>query len=59
MNSLKQKLIRQAQKEYRSIAPCNAKGDFSESFTVEGEKVFFWFNTEDKSTHILTADVAQ
>jgi hypothetical protein len=59
MNSLKQKLIRQAQTQYRLIVPCNAKNDFSDSFTVEGEKVFFWFNTEDKSTHVLTADIIE
>ncbi|MDD5673469.1 MAG: hypothetical protein PHC61_04860 [Chitinivibrionales bacterium] len=57
MNSLKRKMIQQAQKQYRSIWPCNDRNDFSESFTVEDEKVFFWFNTEDESTHVLTADL--
>ncbi len=54
MNTLKEKLIKLAQDTYKEILPCPSKGTFKESFTVENNKVYFWFNTADNSTHVMS-----
>ena len=55
MNELKLKLIKQASRRYKGVRPCAQKTDFSECFTVEDGMVYFWFNTDDESTHLITA----
>ena len=55
MNQTKEDLIRRARETYRDIAPCSTKRDFSECFTTEGNNILFWFNTADKTTHMMTA----
>ena len=55
MNEIKKELIKQAQEKYKDIAPCSAHEHLDECFTLEGEKVFFWFNTPDRTTHLLVA----
>ncbi|KMQ52488.1 hypothetical protein CHISP_0755 [Chitinispirillum alkaliphilum] len=59
MNEIKRKLINQAVERYTSIFPCTRANDLNECFTIEDNVVMFWFNTEDKTTHILTATVPQ
>lgn len=54
MNELKLKMISEAQKKYKSIYPCGNKSDLAECFTKMGDLLAFWFNTEDRSTHLLT-----
>lgn len=44
------KLIRQAKKKYKKIYPI---GTFNNSFTVFNGYLILWFNTKDKSTHIV------
>jgi hypothetical protein len=46
-------MISQAAKKYNKIFPCQHKETFDECFTRHEDKVFFWFNTEDQSTHVL------
>jgi hypothetical protein len=53
MNNIKERLIKQAQERYNKIFPCSSKQTLDDSFTIENNKIFFWFNTEDKSTHVL------
>jgi hypothetical protein len=53
MNKLKEKLIRKAIGVHKKIFPCKGKSRIDECFTVEGQKIIFWFNTEDENTHIL------
>lgn len=53
MNNVKLKLIERAINEYGKIYPCNNNGMLNDCFTEEKEKVLFWFNTEDNSTHLL------
>ncbi len=57
MNDIKAHLIEQARREYRRIFPCARRGDLDECFTVEGNKILFWFNTDDDSTHMVTGDM--
>jgi hypothetical protein len=57
MDIIKIELIIRAVKEYRKIYPCGIKRDLFECFTQLGNNVFFWFNTEDDSTHLLKAEI--
>ncbi|MBD3419449.1 MAG: hypothetical protein GF398_04955 [Chitinivibrionales bacterium] len=57
MNEIKQQLINQAHREYRSISPCTAKATLQECFTQEAGMVCFWFNTADETTHMLVAEL--
>ena len=51
------KLIKKAQKLYGEIFPCVNKPSLEECFTfsLDGEPIL-WFNTQDKSTHMVTSD---
>jgi len=57
MNDLKKNMIRKAMKRYKNIAPCAKRHSLEDCFTVEEDKIYFWFNTEDKSTHVLAAEM--
>ncbi len=57
MNELKLNMIRKAREAYADIFPCTTKGNLEECFTLEGNQVFFWFNTPDKTTHMMMSDV--
>lgn len=54
MDKLKQQMIRRAQKSYKVIYPCGDKECFSDCFTTMGDRIIFWFNTEDHSTKLIT-----
>jgi hypothetical protein len=57
MNEIKKKMIQAAKDRYKVIYPCSSKDELGECFTTENNTVMFWFNTEDKSTHVLTANL--
>ncbi len=57
MNEIKNNMIRKALDLYKDIHPCSTKNDLVDCFTIEGNMVFFWFNTADESTHVLTDDL--
>ena len=58
MNELKKEMVEKAKHLYRNrISPCSTRRTFNDCFTVEDGKLYFWFNTEDNSTHILAADL--
>ena len=59
MNELKEGMIRQALQKYERIYPCGNSGDFSECFTQMDDRLLFWFNTEDDSTHLITRSFGQ
>jgi hypothetical protein len=56
MKEIQTQLIVKAMEKYGWIKPCSNKNSLSECFTVESDKVLFWFNTSDNNTHILTAE---
>jgi hypothetical protein len=58
MNELKQKMILRAKKQYKQIHPCTSKKSFRDCFTVEKDRMIFWFNTADETTHILMQELA-
>lgn len=55
MDTLKINMINEARKRYREIFPCSDKENFSDCFTIDSDHLLFWFNTEDKTTRVLTA----
>ena len=58
MNAIKKKMIAEAEKKYRKILPCSSRRSLDECFTIEKNRVVFWFNTEDFSTHMLSTELA-
>ncbi|MBD3317130.1 MAG: hypothetical protein GF344_15195 [Chitinivibrionales bacterium] len=59
MAAIRRKLIEQARTKYGTIHPCGRCGVFDRCFTISGNRLLFWFNTEDDSTHLVTADLPQ
>jgi len=50
-------LILQATEKHSTIYPCSNKSAFDECFTHDCDRLIFWYNTEDNSTHVLTKKV--
>ncbi|MBN1576726.1 MAG: hypothetical protein JW913_09255 [Chitinispirillaceae bacterium] len=57
MNELKTRMIRKAEKRHKKIFPCAQKSHFEDCFTDNNDFIFFWYNTEDHSTHVITESV--
>lgn len=57
MNTLKKEMIKKAKIRFKKILPCGRKRKFTECFTIERDRVFFWFNTKDQSTHVLYSEL--
>lgn len=57
MNEIQDELIETALAQFRRIFPCGNKSKIEEGFTVEGQHLLFWFNTEDNSTHLLSREI--
>jgi hypothetical protein len=52
------RMIRRARQKFKKIYPCSPEQEFDRCFTIEGEKLLFWFNTDDCSTHLLISESA-
>ena len=59
MHKLKEDLIKKAKNTHKRIYPCKGKRKLEECFTVEGKKIIFWFNTEDRNTHTISAPLTE
>ena len=57
MSELKMRLIDLASKRHKKIFPCSHKEFLMDCFTQHENQIFFWYNTEDQSTHIVAAEV--
>ena len=53
MSDLESNLFNEAVLKHKFIYPCSNRPNFKECFTRNEDKLFFWFNTEDQSTHVL------
>ena len=53
MSEEKMRLIERAIESHERIFPCGNATMLEECFTVNENKLLFWFNTEDDSTHLL------
>jgi len=56
MGKLEESLIAKAIRKHKNILPCRGKS-FDASFTEERGRLLFWFNTRDKSTHVVSARI--
>lgn len=56
--TLKYQLIEQARRQYKQIYPCHSRRDFADCFTTENNRLMFWFNCEDRSTRVLSAELS-
>ncbi len=50
-------MIKRAKDTFKHIAPCPTRENFDNCFTVEENNIYFWFNTEDQSTHVLSEKI--
>lgn len=57
MSEEKIKLLERAVNEYDAIFPCGHHKLLNDCFTNEGNKLMFWFNTEDHTTHLLVEEI--
>lgn len=57
MEKVKMDLLSKATSIHKKIYPCAQKTDFEECFTEDKNRVYFWYNTEDHSTHVLNARI--
>lgn len=53
MEQAKVEAIKLAIRKHRKIFPCGGRKEITDCFTVEGNFLYFWFNTCDKSTHLI------
>lgn len=53
MSTIQRKLIRKAKDRYKQIFRCKGCTTWADSFTVQGDKIYFWFNTADRSTRVV------
>ncbi|MBD3315574.1 MAG: hypothetical protein GF344_07290 [Chitinivibrionales bacterium] len=56
---IRARLIEQALMRHKKIYPCANHGNLNDCFTVSGNRILFWFNTEDQSTHLVVADYCE
>jgi hypothetical protein len=57
VETIQNRLIEQARRQYRDIYPCGLKKNLTECFTLHNNRLIFWFNTRDNTTHMLTSDL--
>ena len=55
MGELKKQLIRRALEKHKKILPCMRRKNFNACFTEEEDNLLFWYNTPDRSTHVVSA----
>ncbi len=53
MNEIKYRMITEAIENYNSIFPSGNNASLEDCFSINGDQLFFWFNTEDQSTHLI------
>jgi hypothetical protein len=55
MGELEKKLMKKAIRRHKTIFPCPHRGTFETCFTREPDRILFWYNTKDRSTHLVSA----
>jgi len=53
MNEIKKKMISEASQKHKLIFPCGNHSKLEDCFTTYEDQLLLWFNTEDKSTHVI------
>ena len=52
---LKRRLVEQARKMHGTIFPCGLRTSLEECFTLLDDMMMLWYNTQDRSTHVVVA----
>lgn len=50
-------MIQSAMQTHRKIFPCSHHTDLQDCFTEHNDHLLFWYNTEDRSTHLITRKI--
>ncbi len=58
MSQLKEQMIEEAREIYKEIHPCGFGKRIEDCFTIIDNSLTLWFNTSDKSTHIVRKSLA-
>ena len=58
VDAIQKNLIDKARDIFREIAPCGKSRSIEECFTIYGNHLVFWFNTNDGSTHIVSTQIS-
>jgi hypothetical protein len=53
MTTQEKELIQKARKRHNNIYPVGSKSSFSDCFTVDQKGLTLWYDTDDRSTHIV------
>ncbi len=53
MRKREERIIREAFRKYKQIYPLPQKMSFYDCFTYYDNRLLFWFNTGDNSTHLM------
>ena len=53
----KRTMIERAREEHEEIYPCADRVRLDDCFTVDRNRLMFWFNTRDASTHMLSVAI--
>jgi hypothetical protein len=56
MQQLKNSMIERAREKHERIFPCGGREELSECFTTDCGLLLFWYNTEDRSTHLIASE---
>lgn len=59
MKLVKKRLLEKAVRKYKRIYPCAKSKRFRNCYTQNDDVMYFWFVTEDKSTHIVSEKLSQ
>ncbi len=54
----KLRMIERAIERHHHIYPCRTAESLDECFTRSGGTLFFWYNTDDHNTHIMSEDIS-
>ena len=57
MGELEKRLIQRAIHKHKKIFPCARRNSFAACFTREKDRLLFWYNTKDRSTHVVSAKI--
>jgi hypothetical protein len=56
MDSIREQLLREAEKLHGKIVPTCSQSTLEECFTTENSKVIFWFNDTTGNTKVLVRE---
>ena len=59
IEKMKITLFRKAILQHRAIMPCGNKTRFVDCFTIEKNKLYFWFNITSGTTKMLSAKIGE